>query len=110
MVIKRKSNKEETEWIKGMEDPESRDETFRILVSGMDSHQVNELEQGLYRIEGMRLLLICGSVEDGNEFVVSTSTPIALTKALRGMHFIDDVTENGNTININIKTEYVTAL
>ena len=105
-VMKRKNGTEKEKGsIKRIESPGLREGEFRILMLGVNSDQVNELEQSLYQIEGMRLLLIGGSAEEGTECVVYTDKPMALTDALKKMLFVEDTIENGNTIRVNTKTE-----
>ena len=84
--------------------PSLYESEIRIVTSGSNSNQVNKLENSLGLIEGLQLLLIGGSVEGCTEFVVSTDKPILLINTLKEMLFIDQVKDNGEIIQVTMKT------
>lgn len=95
--------------INSIENSDLSEGEFRILMSEMNSNQVNEIEQSLQLIEGLRLLLLSGSAEEGTEIIVRTDQLITLTNALKKMRCIEQISEHGNTVNIIPKTQYIVA-
>ena len=109
-VIRGKNGtKKEEESIDSIEGFELREGEFRVLMSGVNADQVNEFEQSLYLVKGIRLLLIIGSAEEGTQFIVSTDKQVNLSGALREMGYVECVSENDNTIHVTPKTPCIIA-
>jgi len=109
-VIRGKNGtKKEEESIDSIEGFELREGEFRVLMSGVNADQINEFEQSLYLIKGIRLLLIIGSAEEGTQFIVSTDKQVNLSGALREMGYVEFVSENDNTIHVIPKTPCIIA-
>ena len=53
------------------------------IAPTVDYRQMRELEECLCRVQDLRVLLVGGSVDEGNRIVVSIAKPMPLTNVLR---------------------------
>ena len=80
--------------------------TVRLaVVPPIDSGQVRELEEHLRQVQGLRLVLVGGSAEGGNEIVVSIEKPTPLVSVLREMSPVEEVAKRGKEIQITLKAK-----
>jgi hypothetical protein len=71
----------------------------------IDIGQVRKLEEYLYQVQDLRLVLVGGSVDEGTEIVVSAENPIPLIDALRELPPVDQIVKKGKTIQLTLKAE-----
>ena len=73
------------------------------IVPPVDSEQLKRLEEQLYQVEDLRLVLIGGSVDGGTEIVVSAENPLPLLDILEKMPPVAQVVKKGKTAQITLK-------
>jgi hypothetical protein len=73
------------------------------IVSPFDSGQLRKLEEHLYQVQGLSLVLIGGSVDGGTEVVVSAENYLPLLDILREMPPVAQVVRKGKTTQITLK-------
>lgn len=75
------------------------------IASPVDYGQVRELEGYLRQVQGLRLVLVGGSVEEGVKIVVSAEKPIPLVGILRELPPVEQVVEKGKEIQVTLKAK-----
>jgi len=78
-------------------------EVTLTIVSPVDFRQIRKLQEYLYQVQDLRLVLISGSVDKGTSIVVSVVKPIPLINILREMPPIEQVAPEGKNIQIMLK-------
>lgn len=78
--------------------------TVRLTIEPpVDSGQLKRLEEGLYQVQDLRVVLIGGSVDGGTEIIVSAEEPIPLLDILREIPSVAQVARKGKTTQITLK-------
>ena len=75
------------------------------IASPVDYGQVRELEGYLCQVQGLRLVLVGGSVEEGVKIVVSAEKPIPLVGILRELPPVEQVVKKGKEIQVTLKAK-----
>ncbi len=75
------------------------------IASPVDYGQVRELEGYLCQVQGLRLVLVGGSVEEGVKIVVSAEKPIPLVGILRELPPVEQVVKKGKEIQVRLKAK-----
>jgi len=75
------------------------------IASPVDYGQVRELEGYLRQVQGLRLVLVGGSVEEGVKIVVSAEKPIPLVGILRELPPVEQVVKKGKEIQVTLKAK-----
>ncbi len=75
------------------------------IASPVDYGQVRELEGYLRQVQGLRLVLVGGSVEEGVKIVVSAEKPIPLVGILRELPPVEQVVKEGKEIQVTLKAK-----
>ncbi len=111
---KAKKAEREAEEVKGKAKGEAEEPVSAELYKGIvkltimppiDIGQVRKLEEYLYQVQDLRLVLVGGSVDEGTEIVVSAENPIPLIDALRELPPVDQIVKKGKTIQLTLKAE-----
>ena len=71
----------------------------------VDYEQLKELSEYLSQIQNLHLVLVGGSVEEGNKIVVSTEKPIPLVNVLREIPLVEQVVKRGKEIQVTLKAK-----
>jgi hypothetical protein len=66
---------------------------------------MRELKKYLSQVQELRLVLVGGSVEEGNKIVVSAEKPIPLVSVLREMLPVEQVIKKGKEIQVTLKAK-----
>jgi hypothetical protein len=78
--------------------------TVRLTIAPpVDSDQLRRLEELLYQVEGLKLVLIGGSVDGDTEIVVSAENPLPLLDILSKMPPVAQVVKKGKLVQITLK-------
>jgi len=75
------------------------------IVPPIDLGQMENLEKDLRQVENLRLVLVGGSVDEGNKIVVSAEKPIPLLRILGEMPAVEQVVRKGDKIQVTLKAE-----
>jgi hypothetical protein len=75
------------------------------IVPPVDSGQVRELEEHLYQVQDLRLVLVGGSIDEGTEIIVSAESPIPLLDILREMPPVAQVIKKGKIAQVTLKAK-----
>ncbi len=67
--------------------------------------QLGDLEKDLRQVENLRLVLVGGSVGEGNRIVVSAEEPIPLLHILREMPAVEQAVSKGSEIQVTLKAK-----
>jgi hypothetical protein len=111
---KAKKAEREAEEVKGKAKGEAEEPVSAELYKGIvkltimppiDIGQVRKLEEYLYQVQDLRLVLVGGSIDEGTEIVVSAENPIPLIDALRELPPVDQIVKKGKTIQLTLKAE-----
>jgi hypothetical protein len=91
-------------------DKETNAELFKGLVTlsimpPVDLDQLKRLEEALHESPDLRLVVISGSVANGNEMVVSADDAVPLVDILMTMPPVAQVNKKGKTLQITMKPE-----
>ena len=106
--------KREAEEVKGKAKGEAEEPVSAELYKGIvkltimppiDIGQVRKLEEYLYQVQDLRLVLVGGSIDEGTEILVSAENPIPLIDALRELPPVDQIVKKGKTIQLTLKVE-----
>ncbi len=75
------------------------------IVPPIDLGQMENLEKDLRQVENLRLVLVGGSVDEGNKIVISAEKPIPLLRILGEMPAVEQVVRKGDKIQVTLKAE-----
>jgi hypothetical protein len=76
-----------------------------MIVPPVDLGQLENLGKALRQVENLRLVLVGGSVDEGNRIVVSAEEPIPLLRILGEMPAVEQVAKKGSEIQVTLKTK-----
>ena len=75
------------------------------IMPPINLKQFKKFEENLAQIQDLRVVLIGGSMAEGNEIIVSAETDIPLLETLRNMPNVAEVNKKGKPIQITLKPE-----
>ena len=73
-----------------------------ILASPVDPGQLKELEKSLRQVQGLRVVLVGSSVEEGTRVMVSVEESIPLVGILSEMSAVEQVAKAGRDIRVTL--------
>ncbi len=75
------------------------------IMPPVDLGQLENLEKDLRQVENLRLVLVGGSVDEGNRIVVSAEEPIPLLRILKEMPAVEQVVRKSGKTQVTLKTK-----
>jgi hypothetical protein len=75
------------------------------IASPANYEQIKKFSEYLRQVQDLRLILVGGSVEEGNKIVISAEKPIHLVNALREMPPVEQVVMKGKEIQVTLKAK-----
>lgn len=75
------------------------------IMPPIDLTQFKNFEEALKQIPEMRLILIGGSMNEGNEIIASAESPIPLLSILKDLPGVAEVNKKGKSIQVTLKSE-----
>ena len=76
-----------------------------MILPPVDLEQMKQLEEGLWQVQDLHLVLVGGSMDEGTRIVVEARKPIPLVSILREMPLIEQVAKKDNEIQISLKAK-----
>lgn len=73
------------------------------IAPPVDYDQMRELEEYLRQVEHLRLVLVGGSVKEGNKILVFTQKPIPLINVLGEIPLVEQVVKSGKDIRVTLR-------
>ena len=75
------------------------------IMPPVDLGQLENLEKDLRQVENLHLVLVGGSVDEGNRIVVSAEEPIPLLRILKEMPAVEQVVRKSGKTQVTLKTK-----
>ena len=76
-----------------------------IVTSPVDIGQLRKLEESLFQVENLRVVLIRGSVEEGTEIVISAEKPIPLLDVLGEIPIVEQAVKKDQEIQVTLRAK-----
>ena len=75
------------------------------VMPPIDLNQFKNFEEAIKQIPELRLVLIGGSMDEGNEVIVSAESPIPLLSILKDLPSVAEVNKKGKSTQVTLKSE-----